>query len=380
MTLPVLLQTALVGLQVNCTATPVESQGTGTVNLDITIEEDHLLLAENLGSWETIVYIDEEMSVRTSGCADKEQLPFIEHLSISSITSGEHDVSVFIRDLESGSVAMWEGSIVIPVAGTTGVASGSLQLPQGRYFRAEGAFPVLWDINVTSDIAFTDSIAVGWVIKDENGNTYGEGWMELEEPDSSSGNILRYYVSVDVDGFEPGEYELLTAAVGGKSVVATSKGDIELLQYWDVWGENPEITERLIRPIATNAELNALSEAEGVGSRALVMSEFWLKRDYVPGTVNNEYLEEYTARLDYVDEHFSIQNTMGIITDQGRAYVLLGKADIIEDRPVEISTMPTIVWIYFTPPLEILFIDRDGYGHYELSADWEEVYSVWERR
>ena len=251
MTLPVLLQTALVGLQVNCTATPVESQGTGTVNLDITIEEDHLLLAENLGSWETIVYIDEEMSVRTSGCADKEQLPFIEHLSISSITSGEHDVSVFIRDLESGSVAMWEGSIVIPVAGTTGVASGSLQLPQGRYFRAEGAFPVLWDINVTSDIAFTDSIAVGWVIKDENGNTYGEGWMELEEPDSSSGNILRYYVSVDVDGFEPGEYELLTAAVGGKSVVATSKGDIELLQYWDVWGENPEITERLIRPIAT---------------------------------------------------------------------------------------------------------------------------------
>ncbi len=379
MTLPVLLQTALAGLQVGYNAIPLETGGYGTVNLDITIEEDYLLPAENAGSWETIVYIDGEIFVRTGNCVDKDQLPVIEYVSIPTLPSGEYNISVMVRDLESGAVSSWEDNIIVPCGGTSGFSSNSLQLPLGRYFRAEGVFPVIWDVDVSLDTSPAGSIAAGWAVKDADGNTCGEGWMELEEADSSFENIYRYSVSVDVGGFEPGEYELLTAAVAGESVVATSRENIELLRYWDVWGANPDITEMLIRPIATNAELNDLSEADGIVSRGLVMSEFWQKRDYAPGTVENEFQQEYIERLDYIDEHFSMQNTMGINTDQGRIYVLFGEADIIEDRPVEISTMPTVVWTYFTPPLEILFIDRDGYGHYEISTDWEEVYSVWER-
>ena len=109
------------------------------------------------------------------------------------------------------------------------------------------------------------------------------------------------------------------------------------------------------------------------------MAEFWQERDPTPGTQRNEYLEMYLARLDEIDQRFSILNIKGINTDQGRVYALLGEPDIIDSRPMETSTLPTQVWTYCSPPIEVSFIDYDGCGMYELATDWEEVQVFHER-
>jgi hypothetical protein len=52
---------------------------------------------------------------------------------------------------------------------------------------------------------------------------------------------------------------------------------------------------------------------------------------------------------------------------------------MVNDMPLELSQLPVQVWIYFSPPLEVVFIDRDGYGDYDLSTEWEEVSGAWQR-
>lgn len=109
------------------------------------------------------------------------------------------------------------------------------------------------------------------------------------------------------------------------------------------------------------------------------MAEFWHKRDPSPGTVQNEFLEMYMARLDYIEDNFSMLNTMGINTDQGRVFALLGEPDMIDSRPLETSTRPTQVWTYCSPAIEVCFIDYLGCGTFELATDWEEVQCIYER-
>ena len=109
------------------------------------------------------------------------------------------------------------------------------------------------------------------------------------------------------------------------------------------------------------------------------MAEFWHKRDPSPSTVQNEFLEMYLTRLDCIDANFSVLNTMGINTDQGRVFALLGEPDMIDSRPFETSTRPTQVWTYCSPAIEVCFIDYNGCGIFELATDWEEVQLIYER-
>ena len=194
-----------------------------------------------------------------------------------------------------------------------------------------------------------------------------------------SDGLYRGVTSLDISKLDAGEYEILTVIVSDGSIVATSRVDLKLLQAWDVWGEDPDLTESLIRPIANSSELSELKGAEGSSSRNAVMAEFWQERDPTPVTVQNEFLEMYLARLDYIEENFSMLNTMGINTDQGWVFALLGEPDIIDSRPLETATLPLQVWTYFTPPVEVLFVDKNGCGTYELASDWEEVMVIHDR-
>jgi GWxTD domain-containing protein len=212
-------------------------------------------------------------------------------------------------------------------------------------------------------------------MRDHDGVTEREGWMDLSRREGYfSGSV-----SLDLKGLEAGSYEILAALVADDQILTAARTDLNLLQSWDVWGDDPDLTETLVRPIARSSELNALEDADGPSNRRAVMAEFWQRRDPTPGTQRNEYLEIYLQRLDEIDRRFSAMNTMGINTDQGRVYALLGEPDIIQSSPMEDSTIPTQIWTYCSPPIEVLFVDRYGVGIYELETDWEEVQVFHER-
>ncbi len=61
---------------------------------------------------------------------------------------------------------------------------------------------------------------------------------------------------------------------------------------------------------------------------------FWAKRDPTPSTPQNEFREEYDARVKYADDHFVRGHTRGAMTDLGKIFILLGPPS----RPIQRST------------------------------------------
>ncbi len=379
MTLLALVLSVLTGFQVTWNVEPAREQEGGAVHMTVRLDEEDLLFVIEDGteaaSWEVAAVIDGELTVRNSESVLKSELPVIETLSILNVPTGSHLLTVIMRDLETGRSYSWEEEIEVSLVDSAFWSSGGLQILEGSKQRASGSTEVVWNVYSPSLSNEPDSICAAYVLRDASGITRGEGWMNM----TASRSSFEYTASIDINRLDAGEYEILAVVMYDDEIVAASGKRLELLQSWDVWGEDPDLTEKLIRQISSSSELRALSNAEGPFSRNAVMAEFWHRRDPSPGTVRNEYLEEYLTRLDYIEDHFSVLNKMGINTDRGRVYVLLGEPDIRENRPLENFSLPSQTWIYFTPPLEVDFVDYDGYGEFELFTEWEEVRNAWER-
>ena len=378
MTLLAMVLAVITGFQINWNVEPAHGQEGSTVHITVQFTEgDLLFVIENSGEiafWEIAVAVDGDYAARNSGSVIRSELPLSEEISISGVQLGTHLLTVVVGDLETGRSTEWRETIEVTLLDSTLWSSGNLQISGGYYQRASGTTEVIWNVYPPEDEE-ADSLDAAFVLRDAGGITRREGWMDM----IISGGAYRGVATLDISNLDAGEYELLAVIVSDGSIAASSRTDLKLLQAWDVWGEDPDLTESLIRPIARSSELRELEGAEGPSSRKAVMAEFWQERDPTPVTVQNEFLEMYLARLDYIEDNFSMLNIMGINTDQGWVFALLGEPDMIDSRPLETATLPSQVWTYFTPPLEVFFIDYDGCGTYELATDWEEVITIHDR-
>jgi GWxTD domain-containing protein len=370
------LLTTLNGFQVTWDVEPAQGQAPGSVSLRVMLDENDLVFVHEDGiesaSWEAAVSLDGSLADRSSGTVSRENLPVGEDLFIGAVPAGDHVLVVLAGDLETRRRFIWEEDIQVPLIDSACWSSGSLQITGGQYQRAVGETGLFWSVYPPASGGMPDSVGAAWVLRDDEGVLRREGWMdsELQEGRFRCGTVM------PVSGLAGGEYEVLAALVADGEIVAASREELELLQDWDVWGDDGELCASLVRPIAAVSELATLDQADGPASRNAAMAEFWQRRDPTPGTVSNEFLEEYLARLDYIEEHFSMHSSLGIVSDQGRVYALLGQPDMVDDMPLELSTLPIQVWVYFSPPLEVVFIDHDGYGNYDLATAWEEVSSA----
>jgi GWxTD domain-containing protein len=123
---------------------------------------------------------------------------------------------------------------------------------------------------------------------------------------------------------------------------------------------------------------------------------FWARRDPTPATIENEFHDQFDARVKYADDHFVHGKQKGSMTDRGRALIILGapttiqrsspepkstiqvspndsQVDNIEGGSIQ-SYSPKQVWVYESnktkTPLpstrvEIGFIDQYG------GEDWK---------
>ncbi|MBN2586037.1 MAG: GWxTD domain-containing protein [Candidatus Fermentibacteraceae bacterium] len=380
MTLSALVLTVITGFQVTWNAEPARGPEGGDLHLTVQLFEEDLLFVMDSGGetacWELAAGVDGDFSVRRSGSVQRDALPFSEEIVITGIHPGGHRLTLMVTDRETGNSTVWEENIEMNLIDSLSWSSGNLQVIGGTYQRAAGSVEMMWNVYPPRNGGNSDdSLRAAYVMRNGSGVTEREGWMEMLNSEGS----YRGVTVIDLGGLEAGGYEVLAAMVSDSEIVTAARADLVLLQAWDVWGDDPGLTETLVRPIAHSSELHQLSDAEGPSSRRAVMAEFWQKRDPTPGTQRNEYLEMYLSRLDEIDRRFSVFSIMGINTDQGRVFALLGEPDIIDSRPMEVSTLPTQVWTYCSPPIEVSFIDYDGCGMYELATDWEEVQAIHER-
>ena len=118
-------------------------------------------------------------------------------------------------------------------------------------------------------------------------------------------------------------------------------------------------------------QYESLDEAERRGFQ----EAFWRSRDPRPDTPQNEALEEYVDRLQFVEHYFQENEVPGVFTERGRMYMRFGKPAYrkIADMPARAGgsmsgsrrawadgDVPVEIWVYDSSAgLEARKIPRD---------------------
>ncbi len=339
--------------------------------ITVIIEQDDLVTVfesgAGLAEYEVSAAVNGRFQ-RAGGVVPEGGFPAVEELVFQGLSTGTHRLEAVLMDLETGERTVQGVDLVIDSTTADTWSSAGLRLSPSGTVRAAGDLAILWDVYPP---AGTEPLQAAYAVLDQSLNVVREGWMELTRQEEG---VLSFSSRVSLGGLERGLYRVNTAVTDGESsVMASSSSTVRLLSSWDLWGDDPEETLTLVRPIASSREVSDLQGAPGPGQRQAVMSEFWLRRDPNPATRENEYLDIYRRRLDYIERVFTVGVTRGILTDMGIAWAKLGEPDVVDDYPFQVEGYPYQVWTYFNPRLTLTFVDRHGYGLYEFSGEWQDV-------
>src|SRR5437879_3986457 len=84
------------------------------------------------------------------------------------------------------------------------------------------------------------------------------------------------------------------------------------------WAKGPE------QFLMTNDEKAAWASVSSDDAANAFIAQFWARRDPTPGTPQNEYRDEFEAKVKYADEHFKGARQRGALTDRGKILILFG--------------------------------------------------------
>jgi GWxTD domain-containing protein len=131
-----------------------------------------------------------------------------------------------------------------------------------------------------------------------------------------------------------------------------------------------------LRYIATDAELSHIKDGATPEERQKSFVEFWKKKDPNPNTPRNEKMEEYYAKVEYANKHFS-HYVEGWRTDMGMVFIIFGAPNSVDRHPFEIDSKPYEVWSYYDLNHQFIFVDESGFGDYRLTTP---IWDVWSRQ
>jgi len=176
----------------------------------------------------------------------------------------------------------------------------------------------------------------------------------------------------------PGSYRFVVAlttrplpgAKGGKPNVVRRDKPFEVEQSPATIGFASTQSLDVLRYISTQQEIDDIEKVEkqGEDARRSFWENFWKRRDPTPETPENEALSEFYQRVAYSNQHFSTGGMPGWKSDMGRIYILYGRPDEVERYPFNFDKPPEERWHYYRDRRTFIFVDRDGFGRYELVA------------
>ncbi|UCF79181.1 MAG: GWxTD domain-containing protein [Candidatus Eiseniibacteriota bacterium] len=236
---------------------------------------------------------------------------------------------------------------------------GVVPHPRGRFGEAFPNFCVYGEIYDRPGESDTSYYRVAWRILDEQNSVKLADTLRV----ARRGEVSSFHFSSSVDRLTMGRYTLELALGEGKRAQKRRRV-LEVDESRFAIDENIDDTLMLLGYIASRSETEPIREAEGEERKRLWL-EFWKRRDPHPETPENEFLIEFFERVRHANSHFSSLEA-GWKTDRGRIYIRRGPPDQIERRPMSPSGPAYEVWSYFERNLTFVFVDRMGFGEYEL--------------
>jgi len=207
-----------------------------------------------------------------------------------------------------------------------------------------------------------DSVTVTYTLSQANGQQVGRQRYRL-----APGRVLPQCLALQPLITKPGEYLLNVEAVRG---AVRAKAQRALYVHWGDRPAHPATVDAVVEQlalIAHGSEMNKLRNAPAAEKQKLI-EQFWLQRDPTPGTAANELREEFSRRIDFSAQNFSVPGTglEGWRSDRGRVLLRYGMPDAME-RPATEPGMPGVeIWSYTRLSKRFIFTDREGRGDFRL--------------
>jgi len=138
--------------------------------------------------------------------------------------------------------------------------------------------------------------------------------------------------------------------------------------------------------IITSEERASFKKLSTDDEREQFIENFWERRNPNPGSLENEFKEEYYRRIAYANEHYA-SGIPGWRTDRGRIYIMYGPPDENDSHPSggsylrspeegggETATFPFEQWRYryidgIGTNIILEFVDPTMSGEYHLTMD-----------
>jgi GWxTD domain-containing protein len=170
----------------------------------------------------------------------------------------------------------------------------------------------------------------------------------------------------------PGTYRFTVALnvppkPGSKEKTSTIRRDkdFEVDQSRATMGFASAQSVDVLRYVATQQEIDEIGKLQGEDARKAYWDAFWKRRDPTPETPENEARDAFYQRVQYANQHFATGGP-GWKTDMGHIYIVYGRPDEVVRNPFNFDRPPEEIWYYYRDRRTFVFVDRDGFGRYEL--------------
>jgi GWxTD domain-containing protein len=182
--------------------------------------------------------------------------------------------------------------------------------------------------------------------------------------------LIQNRIPLELSSLLPGQYSITLEIASGECHQVTNKQFI--IQYQDLPPSITNLDDAIeeLKYIATPEEIDSMRRAFH-SAKEEMFRKFWKQRDPTPGTPENEQMDEYYRRIDYANTHFSTQRP-GWMTDRGYIYVKYGEPSDIVRELIPRNQKPYEIWTYNELGLQFYFVDRTGFGDYELVSPINE--------
>jgi len=120
--------------------------------------------------------------------------------------------------------------------------------------------------------------------------------------------------------------------------------------------------------IVMNEHEKLIFQQSNLAGKQKVLTTFWQRKDPDPETAVNEFKVEFYNRVQLANREFGTENSEGWKSDRGRVLIQYGQPNNIERNPSGLGERPWETWQYYNIEggVEFVFIDRTGYGHFQL--------------
>ena len=187
------------------------------------------------------------------------------------------------------------------------------------------------------------------------------------------GAIPVLLVTIPPDRLQMGQVRFYASTQDG-AVAASVNTLVAFSKEWVV--SNFDETLSLLRYFGPDGAMQVLRDAP-IEERPALWKAFWDATDPDPSSAENEAMTEYFKRLQSANRMFSETNKPGWLTERGEVFISLGQADETYDESglvQGVGGVRYIRWVYIGERISLLFWDRDGFGHFELTPESRQAF------